>query len=392
MRHALDLKVIVAWLALAILLAGPSTAWAQVPEAPPAPAVISTSRPAPAIGAAAGILVDASDGSILWERNSRTRRAIASTTKILTALVVLEEADPEDLVTASARAEAVGADDALITQLHLVQGEQLTVEQMLYGLLLPSGSDAAVALAEHVGGSVEGFVRMMNERARQAGATDSNFANADGLDHPEAYSTAYDLAQITRAAMAHSEFRKMVATPRIQVPRAGGPPRDLVNRNELLGRLQGATGVKTGNTRNAGRSLVASASRESEERISVVLGSPDPFAESSSLLNFGFAGFRRFVIAGKNEPWGQLTYGDGTSVRLMAEEEVSVLLGESAPQPRMRYRPSQGDLVVDVQGGLSVPLQATCPGSPETCGRPQKRWSPVAALISLFAPLLVALK
>lgn len=393
------MKLLVVRLAVASLLVGllgflgPVEVLAQAPSAAPeGQTVVPTSRPAPNVGAAAGILLDASDGSILWEKNSRARRAIASTTKILTALVALENAEPEEVVTASARAEAVGATDSLVTELELVQGERLSVENLLYGLLLPSGSDAAVALAEHVGGSVEGFAKLMNERARRAGALDSNFTNADGLDDPAAYSTAFDLAQITRAALSNPEFRKIVATQRFRIPRQGGPPRDLVNRNELLGRLEGASGVKTGNTRAAGRSLVASATREGEERISVILGSPDPFGESSAVLNFGFNAFRRFVIVGRDRTWGQVTYGDGTSVKLMAAQEVSVLLGESTPEPRMRYRPGQSDLVVEVRGGLSVPLKQTCPGSDQPCGRPERRWSPVAALISIFAPLLAAFR
>jgi D-alanyl-D-alanine carboxypeptidase (penicillin-binding protein 5/6) len=392
-------KLLVVWLTVVGLVLSPASgvldrpALGQAPPpVPPAPTVIATSRPAPTVGAAAGILLDASDGSILWEKNSRARRAIASTTKILTALVVLEEAEPGEVVTASARAEAVGADDPLITELELVRGEQMTVENLLYGLLLPSGSDAAVALAEHVGGSIAGFAGLMNERAREAGATDSNFTNADGLDDPNAYSTAYDLAQITRAAMANAEFRKIVATPRYQIPRTGPGPREVVNRNELLGRLNGANGVKTGNTRSAGRTLVASAQRQGEERISVVLGSPDPFGESGALLNFGFAAFRRFQVVSPDRPWGQVTYGDGTSVRLVAAKEVSVLLGESTREPSMRYRPAEGDLVVDVPGELVIPLQMTCPGVVDECGPPDRRRSPVAGLISLFAPLLVALK
>lgn len=392
-------KLLVVWLTVAGLVAGSlpaapeRTALAQTPPAAAgAQTVIPTSRPAPVIGAAAGILLDASDGSILWERNSRARRAIASTTKILTALVVLEEAEPQDLVTASARAESVGADDPLVTELELVAGEKMSVENLLYGLLLPSGSDAAVALAEHVGGSVAGFARLMNERAREAGASDSNFTNADGLDDPAAYSTAYDLAQITRAAMANAEFRKIVATPRYQIPRPGPGPREVVNRNELLGRLNGANGVKTGNTRAAGRTLVASAQRDGEERLSVLLGSTDPFGESSALLNFGFAGFRRFQVVAPDRPWGQVTYGDGTSVQLVAAKEVSVLLGESTREPSMRYRPAESDLVVDVPGNLVIPLQVTCRGAVRECGPPERHRSPLAGLISLFAPLLVALK
>ncbi|CAN5806735.1 D-alanyl-D-alanine carboxypeptidase family protein [soil metagenome] len=387
------MKLTVVWLVLAASLLAPAASVAQAPQPSPAePAVVETSRRPPTIAAAAGILVDASDGSILWEKNSRERRAIASTTKIMTALVALENAELDEMVTASARAEAVGATDSLVTELELVQGEQLSVEHLLYGLLLPSGSDAAVALAEHVGGSVEGFAKMMNERARRAGAVDTNFTNADGLDDPGAYSTARDLARITRAAMAHAGFREMVATPRFQIPRASGSPRNVVNRNELLGRLEGATGVKTGNTRNAGRSLVASANRDGEERISVILGSPDPFGESSAVINFGFSAFRRFVVVGEDKSWGQVTYGDGTTVRLVAPRQVSVLLGDTTPAPRMRYRPEQSELVVEVPGGLVIPLEQTCPGSEAPCERPKRRWSPVAALISVFAPLLTALK
>ena len=388
------MKRLVVWLTLVGLVVSPSTALAQSPGGGnrPAPRTIPTSRQPPAIGAAAGILVDAADGSILWERNSRARRAIASTTKILTALVVLERTKPTEMVTASARAEAVGANDALVTELELVQGEKLSVENLLYGLLLPSGSDAAVGLAEQVGVSVGGFARIMNERAPKAGAFDSNFTNADGLDDPAAYSTAYDLVQITRAAMANPRFRKIVETPTFQIPRAGGPPRDVVNRNQLLGRLQGVNGVKTGNTRAAGPSLVASAKRGDEERISVILGSPEPFAASSAVLSFGFSAFRRLVVVAENRPWGQITYGDGTSVRLMAPRDVTVLVGAADPPPRMRYRPTSGELVVDVPGGLVVPLRTSCQASNQACGPPERHRSPLAALISLFGPLLVALK
>lgn len=385
-------KLLALWLVAAVLFLGPSPAIAQSAQSPAPQQVVQTSRRPPSVSAAAGILLDASDGSILWEKNSRARRAIASTTKIMTALVTLENSEPDEMVTASARAEAVGATDSLVTELELVQGEKLSVEDLLYGLLLPSGSDAAVALAEHVGGSVEGFAGMMTERARKAGAVDTNFTNADGLDDPGAYSTAFDLAQITRAAMGNTEFRKIVATPRFQIPRAGGAPRDLVNRNELLGRLEGASGVKTGNTRNAGRSLVASAARNGEERISVILGSPDPFAESSAVLNFGFNAFRRFVIVGPDRNWGQVTYGDGTTVKLMAAQEVGVLLGDTTQAPRMRYRPAQSDLVVEVPGNLVIPLKQTCPGSDLPCERPERHRSPLAALISLFAPILSAFR
>jgi serine-type D-Ala-D-Ala carboxypeptidase (penicillin-binding protein 5/6) len=305
--------------------------------------------------------------------------------------VVLEKTSPGDVVTASARAEAVGANDALITELELVAGERLTVEHLLYGLLLPSGSDAAVALAEHTAGSIPAFARLMNERARALGAVDSNFTNADGLDDPAAYSTAYDLALITRAAMRNDLFRKIIATPNYEIPWPGRPaPRRLVNRNQLLGRFPGTTGVKTGNTRLAGPTLVASARRGSEERISVLLGSPDPFAESERVLEFGFTAFERISIVRSGQQWGQLTYGDGTTHRLVATRDVSLLVGASGPRPRVRYRPQGSVLVVDVPEGLTIPLEMRCKQEP--CRPPERRASLLAGLVSLFGPALSILK
>ena len=372
---------------LAVFSAGP--AFAQAP-APAEPATIATTVPAPGISAASGILVTG-DGSILWSKDPKARRAIASTTKILTALIAIEENPPAEIVTASARAEAVGANDPLITELELTAGERLTVEQLLYGLLLPSGSDAAIALAEHTAGSVDGFAELMNARAKQLGALDSNFTNPEGLDDPGAYSTAYDLALITRAAMNNELFRTIVGTATHEIPWPGRPaPRKLVNRNVLLGRLPGVTGVKTGNTRQAGLSLVASASRDGEDRISVILGSPDPFAESQRVLEFGFDAFKRISIVEANRPWGQLTYGDGTTFSLVPSQEVKVLIGASSPAPNARYRPDGSVLVVDVPGGLTIPLDLRCGEGP--CRAPRSRRSALAVLISLFAPVLSALR
>jgi D-alanyl-D-alanine carboxypeptidase (penicillin-binding protein 5/6) len=348
--------------------------------------------PAPTIGAASGILVTG-DGSILWSKDAKARRAVASTTKILTALVVIEENSPGEMVTASARAEAVGANDPLITELELTAGERLSVEQLLYGLLLPSGSDAAIALAEHTSGSVDRFAELMNQRARSLGAVDSNFTNPEGLDDPAAYSTAYDLTLITRTAMDSALFRKIVGTPTYEIPWPGRPaPRKLVNRNELLGKMPGVTGVKTGNTRIAGKSLVASATRDGEERIAVILGSPDPFAESQRVLEFGFSAFKRISIVEADRPWGQLTYGDGTTFSLVSPREVKVLIGASSPAPTARYRPDGSVLVVDVPGGLTIPLAVRCGEGEGPCRAPKRRGSALAGLISLFAPVLSALK
>jgi D-alanyl-D-alanine carboxypeptidase (penicillin-binding protein 5/6) len=342
----------------------------------------------PTLGAASGILIDPSDGRVLWERASRQRRAIASTTKILTALVVIENTKPSDRVTASARAESVGSNDPIVTELELTAGETLTVEHLLYGLLLVSASDAAVALAEHVAGSVARFARMMDERARELGARDSHFTNADGLDDPNHYSTALDLSKIASAAMRNEFFNRIVATRNYQIPWQGRPqPRMLVNRNQLLGQFAGINGVKTGNTRVAGPSLVASAQRQGESRLTVLLNSPEPFRESAALLEYGFSAFRRFVISTNNRPWGQLTYGDGTSPKLVAARDVTVLVGVSSPDPPSRYDTARRAIVVELPERVTIPVEIRCSGPP--CQLPVEGGnSALASFMSVFAPIL----
>ena len=291
-------------------------------------------------------------------------------------------------MTASSLAESVGSNDPIVTELELTTGETLTVEQLLYGLLLVSASDAAVALAEHVAGTVARFARMMDQRARELGAMDSHFTNADGLDDPNHYSTALDLSKIATAAMRNEFFSKIVATRNYQIPWRGHPqPRMLVNRNQLLGQFAGINGVKTGNTRMAGPSLVASAQREGESRLTVLLNSPEPFRESAALLEYGFSAFRRFVISTNNRPWGQLTYGDGTSPKLVAERDVTVLVGTSSPDPPSRYDTARQAIVVELPEQVTIPVKIRCSGPP--CRLPVEEGnSLLASFMSIFAPIL----
>ena len=291
----------------------------------------------PQVSAVTGILVDASSGQVLWSKEAHRHRAIASTTKIVTALVVLERSHLTDVVTTSARAEAVGADDPLVTELELHRGEELTVEQLLYGLLLPSANDAAVALAEHVAGSVESFAALMNQKAKKLGAKDSHFVNANGSDDPQHYSSAADLALFARAALSDPTFKRIVATKSYTITFSDrSVPLVVENRNTLLDTFPGADGVKTGHTLAAGRALVASATRGSESRISVVLGSSAPDTDSTALLTYGFDSFRRFVAARKGQVWGTGTFGDGTSSNMIAESDLSMLVVSSQPDPTPR--------------------------------------------------------
>ncbi|MHB8172586.1 MAG: D-alanyl-D-alanine carboxypeptidase family protein [Thermincolia bacterium] len=243
---------------------------------------------APPIGAKSAILMDVTTGKVLYEKNPRERRPMASTTKITTAIVTLEKATLAEEVYVSETAAVTGE-----AAIWLETGERLTVEQLVYAVMLYSANDAAVALAEHVGGTEKDFIRMMNEKAREIGVKDTNYVNPHGLYDPQHYSTAYDLAVLARYGMEKVPmFKEVVSTWREQIPWAGHPwDRVLYNRNKLLKQYQGADGVKTGYIREAGRCLVGSATRNGQQLVAVVLDSPDMFGEVAALLDYGFANY-----------------------------------------------------------------------------------------------------
>ncbi|GBD29837.1 D-alanyl-D-alanine carboxypeptidase DacB [bacterium HR32] len=242
---------------------------------------------APDLRARAYVLVDARTGRVLAERDARLPWAPASTTKILTALLVVESLDLSDEVVVSRRAEAQRRGAVV----GLRSGERRTVEELLYAVLLHSANDAAVALAEAVAGSVEAFVAQMNRKAQRLGARHTHFVNPHGLDHPEHRSTAYDLALLARAALGNPTLARIVRT-RTYAYRTADGVRVLENRNRLLATYPGANGVKTGWTARSGPSLVASAERGGRTLVGVVLDSPDVFGDAARLLDFGFQLYR----------------------------------------------------------------------------------------------------
>ena len=235
----------------------------------------------PQVSATAAIVAGGDVGQPLAGKNIHERLAMASTTKIMTALLVLERANLDDAVTISPTALVGGS------SMGLQAGEVVTVEDLLWGLLLQSGNDAAVALAEHVAGSEANFVALMNERAVQLGLADTHFANPHGLDDPEHASSAYDLWVLAEAAMKFPVFQEIVAS-RSHV--AAG--RTLLNINELLDRYPGADGVKTGTTQAAGQSLVASVTRDGHRSMAVVLGSEDRYADAAAIFDHYFASYQ----------------------------------------------------------------------------------------------------
>lgn len=279
----------------------------------------------PSLSAEASILLDSRTGQVLYEWNADERLANASTTKILTAIVVMESSNPQDAVTVSQRAASIGE-----SGINLSAGEQLTVEQLLYAMLVQSANDAATALAEHVGGSVEHFADMMNERARSLGAVNTHFVNPHGLDDPNHYTTARDLAIMGSYAMRMPLFRKMVATASYTIPWPGHPwDRVATAHNKFLNLYQYATGIKTGLTNRAGYCLVGSAAKDGRELVSVVLGcTHDTFYNDTiTLMEYGFNDFAnpRFDAAGSSL---QVEVGDfpRTTVQVAYPGQPDVLM------------------------------------------------------------------
>ncbi|MEA3338184.1 MAG: D-alanyl-D-alanine carboxypeptidase family protein [Chloroflexota bacterium] len=230
---------------------------------------------APVLSAPSATLVDVDTGNVLLSINPDLSRPMASTTKIMTALLALERADLADRVVVPASA-LIGE-----ASMGLFAGEILTVEDLLWGLLLNSGNDAAMVLAEHVAGSEEAFVVLMNERAASLGMFNTRFANPHGLDEPGHFSSAEDLWRMTQAALRYPKFREIVAT---QFHTVAG--HSLWSRNEMLGNVEGADGVKTGTTDLAGQCLVGSVTGPGgHQAVSVVLGSGDRYADAQALFS-----------------------------------------------------------------------------------------------------------
>ena len=228
------------------------------------------------VSAAAAVLMDADSCSLLYDTNGEKRMLIASTTKLMTALVALEQGGLQQEITVTGGHMAEGS------SMYLRPGEKLTLETLLYGLLLSSGNDAALAVTECMGGAVP-FVARMNEKAAELGMENTHFANPNGLDDEAHYSTAEDMAKLAAAAMDDPVLRRVAST---RTARIGG--RTLTNHNKLLSRMEGCVGLKTGYTRAAGRTLVSCAERDGVRLVAVTLQDGDDWNDHASLYEQGF--------------------------------------------------------------------------------------------------------
>ncbi len=245
--------------------------------------------------AAGAVLMDAESGRVLYGHDAHKPRLIASTTKLMTALVAVERAGDLD-ETVTVKGEWLGSEGSSI---YLRAGEEITLRGLLYGLLLQSGNDAAMVIACHTAGSVKEFVELMNRRAAELGMKDSSFANPSGLDHENHYSTPYDMALLARACLDNSTVAELCATKSITVG-----TRTFVNHNKLLWRCEGCVGMKTGFTEKAGRTLVSAAVRDGQTLICVTLNDGDDWNDHRKLLDYGFRTYPRQVLCRAGEVLG----------------------------------------------------------------------------------------
>ncbi len=242
------------------------------------------------------IVMEKNSKRILHEKNAHDKRFMASTTKILTAIVVIENCNLDQEVKITRDTTNIEG-----SSIYLEEGEILTVKELLYGLMLRSGNDCACTLAKHCSNTIENFAQLMNNTAKKIGANNSNFVNPHGLHNDNHYTTAYDLALITCYALQNNVFREIVQTKSITISNTKKDyKRVLINKNKMLKEFDGATGVKTGYTKNAGRCLVSSAIKDGMEIVSVVLNCGPMFERSKELLNNTFNSYKLVNLYSSN--------------------------------------------------------------------------------------------
>jgi D-alanyl-D-alanine carboxypeptidase (penicillin-binding protein 5/6) len=307
----------------------------------------------PKVKALGAVLLDYRTGRVLWGKNEHTPMAMASTTKIMTALIALESGKLDETVTISKRAALTPP-----VKMGLSTGENVVIHDLMYALMLESQNDAAVAIAEGIGGSVEEFCKRMTERAREIGALNTVFETPNGLDHGDHHSTAYDMAVITRYALSNPDFVDLINT-KTKTFKSDRRSYSFVNKNRLLSEYDGANGVKTGFTGKAGHCFVGAARRGDMELISVVLasgwgnaGKQGKWSDTKTLLNYGFENFKYAQIIQTGQPAGCI------AVERSRTPQVSYVYGDNLILP-MR----EGE-INNVQVRVSIPEAITAPVKP----------------------------
>ncbi|NLY30134.1 MAG: D-alanyl-D-alanine carboxypeptidase [Firmicutes bacterium] len=308
------------------------------------------------ISASSAVVMDQQTGQVLWAKNPNWRRPIASLTKIMTAVLVLEHCDLDEPVVVSREAARTPG-----SSMYLRAGASYAVRDLLWGLMLASGNDAAEALAQHVAKTTGDFAVYMNKKAAFIGAHNTHFTNPHGLPDDNHYSTAYDMALITRYAMSIPQFAAIAGSQRqvISEPMsgqgAGESSRPIYNKNRLLWQYEGANGVKTGYTAAAGRCLIASAARYGRQVIVVVLDAPRMWEDAAALLTYGLEEFENLRVVEKGQTVGTIGVTQGLS---------DIIPAVSAHDVWVTVAKSQGDIVeVDyiIHEGITAPIQKWAP-------------------------------
>ena len=307
---------------LAAIFAASITIFASIPAL-----AVSTS-------AESAILIEAESGDVLYEKDADARRGPASTTKIMTAIIAIERCPLDKVVKVAP--EAAGVEGSSV---YLYAGEKITMESLLYALMLQSANDAAAAIAYEVAGGIEEFAALMNEKAAELGLGDTHFVNPHGLDDEDHYTTARELSQIARYAMQNETFKKIVSTKKMSIPMHDGEAtRVLINHNRLLSSYDDIIGVKTGFTKKTGRTLVSAAERDGLTLIAVTLADGDDWRDHRAMLDYGFEIYENVALcrAGDLETEVHVCGGETDAVTVSAKDDVFAALPKARGEISVR--------------------------------------------------------
>ena len=255
------------------------------------------------ISAECACVINADTNEVVFEYNAYNKHSMASTTKIMTAIMALEKSKADDVVTVSHNASSQEG-----SSIYLKTGDQILMEDLVYGMMLNSGNDAACAVAEHIGGNTEEFSKMMNEKAKEIGAKNTSFKNSNGLDEDGHYSTAYDMAIISSYGLKNENFKEIVSTKNEKIDN-GDSVTYLKNHNKLLWNYDGCIGVKTGYTKKTGRCLVSAAERDGVTLVAVTLNAPNDWQDHKKMLDYGFDNVKKILVVRENEILKSFDYG-----------------------------------------------------------------------------------
>ncbi|WIV10967.1 D-alanyl-D-alanine carboxypeptidase family protein [Proteiniborus sp. MB09-C3] len=297
----------------------------------------------PSPSAESAVLIDSKTGRIMYSLNHDLKRPMASTTKIMTALLAIEHGDLDSIV--KVKDSAVGVEGSSI---YLAKNEEILLKDLIYGLMLRSGNDAAVAIAEHISGSIDKFVILMNEKAKDIGALNTNFVNPHGLHDSNHYSTAYDLAIITREAMKLDFFREVSKTKTWVANREIN--QHFLNKNDVLWDYKGGDGVKIGYTKAAGRCLVASATRDEMQLIAVVINDGNWFNDCYRMFDFGFENYKPTLLISKGQFLKKIKISNGYKdyFNLLSEDDLIIPLKDEEKE--------KAKIILNLPDSLSAPI------------------------------------